>query len=165
MDSSAATTALVALGACAAFEGTALFLSAADPVPFYSDETQSPQELLRDWRRMFPGAMGLQSKVVVLGAASAGVTAWGLRDTNGQAAAGFGAALAANVGIFAYTMLRIMPLNNRLLPEGEVEKVESEAGIRALLKQWGEMHGVRTILGGVAMGGAAYGLHALLTSK
>ena len=38
MDSSAATAALAAVAAAGMFEGTALFLSAGDPVPFYADQ-------------------------------------------------------------------------------------------------------------------------------
>ncbi len=38
MDSSGASTAVVALAAVAAWEGIAVYCSAADPVPFYSDK-------------------------------------------------------------------------------------------------------------------------------
>lgn len=110
-----------------------LFVGAIHP----PHRNNSAHELLRDWRRMFPGAMGIQSKLVVLGAAASAMTAWGLRGTNDRAAAAFGAAMAANTGIFVYTMTQIMPLNRRLLPEGEVEKEESEAGILGMLKQVG----------------------------
>lgn len=37
MDSSAATAALAAVAAAGMFEGTAVFLSACDPVPHYHD--------------------------------------------------------------------------------------------------------------------------------
>ena len=72
---------------------------------------------------------------MVLGTAASSLAAWGLRDSNGAAAASFGVSAGALVGIFAYTMKAIMPINRRLLPEGRVEEKESEEGIRALLQQ------------------------------
>jgi hypothetical protein len=39
------------------------------------------------------------------------------------------------------------------------------ADAAAVGMQWGKMHGVRTLLGGVALGATLYGTHALLTSK
>jgi hypothetical protein len=35
----------------------------------------------------------------------------------------------------------------------------------ALLLQWSKMHGLRTVLGAVALGASLYGTHTLLTSK
>lgn len=74
----------------------------------------------------------------MLGTAASAVTAWGLRGgtpAEGRAAAAFGAAAAVNAGIFGYTMLQIMPINKRLLPEGRVEQAEGEDGIMWLLKK------------------------------
>lgn len=121
--------------------------------------------MLRDWRRMFPAAKAFQMKALVLGSASAAITAWGLRDSNTQAAAAFGIAVAANVATVGYTVGSIEPLNNRMLPLGAVEKRETEEGIRGMLQQWSKMHGLRTVLGAVALGASLYGTHTLLTSK
>ena len=66
------------------------------------------------------------------------------------------------VAVWAYTMLAIMPLNRVLLPKGEVEASKDDGQIRAMLVEWGRMHTVRTVLGGVALGGCMYGLHLML---
>ncbi|KAI7837588.1 hypothetical protein COHA_008601 [Chlorella ohadii] len=122
---------------------------------------QSPKELLADWRRMFVPAMKLQARLVVLGTVASTLTAWGLRSSNPKAAASFGATAAANVFIFGFTMSKIMPVNRRLLPEGDAGKLNDE-GLRGLLKQWGELHGVRTIAGAAALGAALFGVHCCL---
>ena len=82
-----------------------------------------------------PNPLPVQSKLVALGAVASAVTAWGLRDSDGRAAAAFGAAAACNVAIFGYTLAQLIPLNNRLLPEGEVEAVESDESIAGMLRQ------------------------------
>ena len=82
-----------------------------------------------------PTTLPAQSKLVALGAVASGVTAWGLRVSDARAAAAFGAAAACNAAIFGYTLAQLIPLNNRLLPEGEVEAVESEESIAGLLRQ------------------------------
>ncbi|KAI3426860.1 hypothetical protein D9Q98_006806 [Chlorella vulgaris] len=165
MDASAASTALAAVASTAVFEGVALFVAVGDPCPSYADQSQDATEMLRDWRRMFPAAKAFQMKALVLGSASAAITAWGLRDSNTQAAAAFGIAVAANVATVGYTVGSIEPLNNRMLPLGAVEKRETEEGIRGMLQQWSKMHGLRTVLGAVALGASLYGTHTLLTSK
>lgn len=79
-----------------------------------------------------------QARLVALGTAASAVTAWGLRGgtaAEGRAAAAFGAVAAANAGIFGYTMWKLMPVNRRLLAEGQVENEEGEDGIMRLLKQ------------------------------
>ncbi|EFN56684.1 hypothetical protein CHLNCDRAFT_144574 [Chlorella variabilis] len=171
MDSTGAATALAAVAAAGVFEGVALFLSAADPVPSYNDPSQDAKELLRGWRRMFPEAKAFQIKVIALGTAAAATTAWGLRDGSPRAAAAFGLAAAANVAIVAHTMRNMMPLNNHLMAAGEAEK-EGDASIAAKLQQartglgrWGRLHSLRTALGAVALGASLYGAHSLLTSK
>lgn len=66
------------------------------------------------------------------------------------------------VAIWAFTMVRLMPLNYKLLPKGEVEKEKSKEEIRGMLQDWGGMHAVRVALGAVALGGCAYGVKLLL---
>lgn len=77
-------------------------------------------------------------RLLTLGAAASAVTAWGLRGgtpAEGRAAAAFGTAAAVNAGVLAFTMLKIMPVNDRLLPEGLAEKEEGQDGIMWLLKK------------------------------
>lgn len=84
---------------------------------------------------MYPAAKGLQSKLVALSAAASAAAAYGLQGSRPGAAAAFGATAAAHVAILGYTLRAIMPLNDRLLPEGAVEKAEDDAGIRRLLQR------------------------------
>lgn len=66
------------------------------------------------------------------------------------------------VAIWAFTMVKLMPLNYKLLRKGEVEKEKSKEEIRGMLQDWGGMHAVRVALGAVALGGCAYGVKLLL---
>ncbi|PSC75770.1 hypothetical protein C2E20_1404 [Micractinium conductrix] len=163
LDATGSAAAIAALAAAAGWESVSIYLLSGDPVPLYADMSQPTQVLLDDWRRMFTPAMNLQARLCVLAGAASGVAAFGLRGENQTAAAAFGVAAACNAGIFWYTLAKIMPVNRRLLTPGQAEKAEGEPGVRSLLKQWGEMHGVRTAFGAVALAAAAYGTHALLT--
>lgn len=108
-------------------------------------------------------AMPVQARLALLGIATSSLAAWANKGTV-QVALPYAIAGAAQAVVVAYTLAKIMPVNHQLLPVGQVEK-RGEATIRGLLKQWGHMHGRRTVLGGVAFGATLYGLHALLMRK
>lgn len=60
---------------------------------------------------MFVPSKSVQARLCVLGAAAAGVTSWGLAGSDPAASASFAAVVAANVAIFSYTMVSIMPVS------------------------------------------------------
>ncbi|GAB4818409.1 hypothetical protein N2152v2_005455 [Parachlorella kessleri] len=155
--------AIGALGLAGMWQGVAVLNSVGFPVPYYHSKEEDPKELLREWRRMFLPTAKMQAGLATLGALAAGTTAY-LQNSAGNAdiTAAFGTAAACDVAIWAYTMLSIMPLNHVLLPKGEVEATKDDSQIRAMLKEWGRMHAVRTVMGGVALGGCVYGLHLML---
>lgn len=59
-----------------------------------------------------------------------------------------------------FTMIVIMPVNRRLIAIAKAEQAEEAETVR-LLKRWGELHGIRSMLSFLAV--AAYLIAALRT--
>lgn len=126
----------LALTVAAVFTGAALYINAAEqPARLQLDDTSA---LLSQWKPAYKRGFAMQATLAVVGFLL-GVAAWWVsREPLYLIGA---AVLVAN---WPFTLLAIMPTNNRLM-----RTPATEAGVetRALIVRWGYLHGVRTLLG------------------
>ncbi|MFC7739448.1 DUF1772 domain-containing protein [Roseomonas sp. GCM10028921] len=129
---------LVALILATLFAGAALYISFVEHPARMSLE-DAP--LLAQWQPSYKRALPIQAGLAMLGGA-AGLVAWyGLRGWQWMAGS---LVLLAN---WPFTMLVIMPVNERLLA---MMPQEAGAESRSLLRRWGGLHSVRSVLGSAA---------------
>ncbi|MBL6080987.1 DUF1772 domain-containing protein [Belnapia sp. T18] len=129
---------LVALVTAALFAGAATYISIVEHPARMSLE-DAP--LLVQWQLSYKRALPIQAGLAMLGGA-AGLLAW-YNSREWQWMAG-SLLLIAN---WPFTMLVIMPVNKRLMA---MTPQEAGAGSRGLLRRWGDLHGVRSVLGSAA---------------
>lgn len=136
--------AWIATGAAVLFAGGALYVSL---VEHPARQATGPPMAVAQFRTSYPLAARLQSGLAVLGTLAA-IGAW------------FGSAriawLVAGVLlglVVPYTLLVIFPTNKRLL-DRTLSPDAPET--RQLLRRWGALHAVRTLLGLVAAAMMAY---------
>ncbi|SDB74690.1 DUF1772 domain-containing protein [Belnapia rosea] len=129
---------LVALVIAVLFAGAALYISIVEHPARMSLE-DAP--LLAQWQLSYKRALPIQAGLAMLGGA-AGLLAWyGSREWQWMAGS---LLLLAN---WPFTMLVIMPVNKRLMA---MTPQEAGARSRDLLRRWGNLHGVRSVLGSAA---------------
>jgi hypothetical protein len=129
---------LTALVVATLFAGAALYISLVEHPARMSLEDVP---LLAQWQPSYKRALPIQAGLAMLGGA-AGLLAWYVsREWQWMAGS---LLLLAN---WPFTMLVIMPVNKRLMV---ITPKEAGANSRGLLRRWGNLHGVRSVLGSAA---------------
>src|SRR4030081_1388871 len=129
---------LVALIAAAIFTGAALYVSVAEqPARLLLDD----RALLSEWQPSYKRGAAMQGPLAMLGCLL-GLVAWWKTGH-----VGFLIGAVAIVANWPWTMIAILPTNNRLTA---TEPGAAGPQTRALVVKWGALHAVRTALGALA---------------
>jgi hypothetical protein len=122
------------------FAGAAIYVSAVEhPARLSCGTALAVREFAPSYRR----ATVMQASLAVLGLLAAVGAWWG---------SGHGALLVGGLllgAVVPFTLLAMLPTNGRLVAPG-LDPESAEAA--ALLRRWGRLHAVRSVLGGVAFG-------------
>jgi hypothetical protein len=125
----------LALTTAAAFTGAAIFINAAEqPARLELDNSAA----LRQWKPSYARGFAMQASLALAAALFGLLAVWGSRDWRWL----IGAML-----IFAnwpYTLIVIVPVN-KLLEATTPDVANDET--RELIKKWGQLHAVRSMLG------------------
>ncbi len=125
----------LALVASALFTGAALYISAVEqPARLGLDHAS----LLAEWKPAYRRGTAMQAPLAILGCAL-GLVAWW-----GTGAAGWLAGALLMIANWPFTLLAIMPTNNRLMA---LDPAGAGPGSRAMIERWGVLHAGRTGLG------------------
>jgi len=137
---------LAALVTAAIFFGAAAYINIAEhPARLM----QSDSAALAQWKPSYKRGFAMQASIAVASGVL-GIAAWW---TSGQVLWLIGAALM--LANWPFTLIVIMPTNHLL----GATPPEGDADTRARLIAWGKLHGVRTMLSGLAT--AAYLIAAI----
>jgi hypothetical protein len=124
---------LLALTAAAIFAGAALYISVAEqPARLKLDD----KALLLEWKPSYKRGFAMQAPLALIGCLF-GLAAW-------YETGDFGFLLGALILVanWPWTLLAIMPANTKLMA---MEAPNS--GIGPLIRKWGRLHAVRSVLG------------------
>jgi len=125
----------LALVLAAAFTGAAFYINFAEqPARLALDD----RNLLKQWKPSYDAGYTMQATLAAVSGAFGFLAAWLTRDWR------FIVGALLVLSNWPYTMLGIMPTNNRLKATAEGDAGPAS---RALLVSWGRLHAVRTILG------------------
>jgi hypothetical protein len=125
----------LALVAAALFTGAALYISAVEqPARLGLDHAS----LLGEWKPAYRRGAAMQAPLALLGF-GLGLAAWW-----GTGAAGWLAGALLMLANWPFTMLAIMPTNNRLMA---LDPAGAGPESRAMIERWGVLHAGRTGLG------------------
>lgn len=128
----------LALISAAVFSSAALYIIVAEqPARLNLDD----KNLLRQWKPAYKRGFAMQAPLALLGGVFGALAWW----QTGQWLWLLGAALI--VANWPDTLLRIMPLNERLMA---IELAEAGLESRKLIESWAKLHAVRAGLGCVA---------------
>lgn len=131
---------LLALVFAALFAGAAFYINFAEQPARLRLE---PKQLLMQWAPSYKRGFIMQSTLAVL-SGLAGIDAY-TQSQDWRWILGAGLILLN----WPYTLLVIMPTNHKLLATKESEM---DSGTVALIRHWGKLHAVRTLLGLSATG-------------
>ena len=140
---------LIALVVAAIFFGAAIYINWAEQP---ARLLMPPQQALIQWEPSYSRGFSMQATLAVL-SGFCGIAAWLL--------SGLWWWLVGALLILAnwpFTMVVIMPVNRRLIAIAKAVQAD-EAETLGLLRRWGELHGVRSMLSFLAV--AAYLIAAL----
>src|ERR671916_1809410 len=128
-------TGQLALTTAALFAGAALYINVAEqPARLGLNDAA----LLQEWKPAYKRGTAMQAPLAVLGFVL-GLTAWWQTGYLGWV---LGAVLM--VANWPFTMVAILPTNNRLL---QIDPAEAGPQSRAMIEHLGSLHAVRTPLG------------------
>ncbi|BCW89672.1 hypothetical protein sos41_28380 [Alphaproteobacteria bacterium SO-S41] len=123
---------------------TTLFTGAAPYISLVEHPVRlslSDPAMLAQWQPSYDRALPIQGALALL-AALAGAAAW--YQTGAWPYLAAGTVMLVN---WPFTLLAIMPVNKRL---HAIAPQDAGPASRALLVDWGRLHGVRSVLGSVA---------------
>jgi Domain of unknown function (DUF1772) len=128
----------LALMTAAAFAGAAIYVNVAEqPARLQLDD----RALLREWKPAYKRGTAMQGPLAILGFLLGTLAAWQTGDWLWLIGA---IVIVLN---WPYTLLVIMPTNNRLLSTIEPN---AASDVRTLVRTWGRLHAVRSALGAAA---------------
>lgn len=135
----ATITGQLALVVAAVFTGAAFYINWAEqPARLGLDD----KALLAQWKPSYKAGFAMQASLAVAGFLLAGIT-W-MHGEHWLWLLG-GLVLLAN---WPYTLLVIMPVNNKLMTMG---RQDAGPASRAMIARWGRLHAIRTLLGALAV--------------
>jgi hypothetical protein len=127
----------LALMTAAAFAGAAIYVNVAEqPARLHLDDGALP----REWKPAYKRGTAMQGPLAILGFLLGTLAAWQTGDSTW-----FIGAIVIVLN-WPYTLLVIMPTNNRLMSTVEPGATD----VRLLVKTWGRLHAVRSALGAAA---------------
>jgi hypothetical protein len=125
----------LALVTAALFTGAAIYVSA---VEHPARMTLEPGPMLTEWKPSYKRGFAMQASLAIIGFL---LGTWAYWETDNWLWLAGGLALLAG---WPYTLLVIMPTNNRLLA---TPIAAANAETAALIAKWAALHAVRTALG------------------
>jgi hypothetical protein len=130
-------TGQLAMITAALFTGAAVYINVAEqPARLQLDD----RALLTEWRPAYKRGFAMQAPLAIVGFLLGIIAGWQTGDWLWFIGA------VVMVLNWPYTLFAIMPTNNKLMAADPAET----ADIRALVKTWGHLHAIRTLLGAAA---------------